>query len=896
MIWKKRLSLFLASLMILSMIQIVPTDVKSASHFENGVSSIKAASTEAPELSPGTPEEVKEAVLENLELSYLEESDTIVLNYQLKDCSYVRIYVNDKLLEEEYTDLQYEYGNVRDGMDYEFRVVPYNAKDEAGEGAGVSCFVPYKQAVVSEADADYNLERKVLIVDWEGESIAYADVYQDDVLIGSHVSDMRLILEIDLVADSKHTYKIVPYNRNDEVGTEKSFVYQVDDYVARIDTFAADYDENAKQIRINWTDTYTEYVEITLNDETLEEKYTGKTYVLNYELQPGATYIIGVAPYNYKNEEGDGEEEDISFGYFDIPEEFSASLVNVPVKDKNGNYTGFASPSVQLTWEAQGRAVYEIYRAEGNDKRGAYNWIANVKADKDGVYTYVDEKAGFLTYYYKIRRKIVSDDYTEQELYTALSDAEKVNAAVPKPNVKACLNEKGQIVLTMDSRREFVSGYEIYRKSGKGSYELLATVTDDEYIDEAVKFGKTYQYRARAYYYNSNTGKKVMGKYSKPSKVKNSINNIEVKAAAVSPDTIRISWTPAANVEKYEVYMKSGMQGDSYVLWKTTNSLSLKRKFKKGGTHYFMIKAYQTSENGKTYFSTAETSVKLGFSAPSGFGATKTSYSRNKKTNALIQEDLLTWNPVYGAGGYYLEVYSEATKKYQRVAKIADKRKTSYTVKNPVTEGSKPLKYRISAYSRGKVKKGEAIEIIPKLGTVKQVTAVKAGSKVKVSWKKVLGAERYQVYRSNGRTMILVGETAALSLMDQGLSAGVPYKYYVQAVNTAWKINGEKSDPVNYMEKQPKVSGLKAVNASGGTVRLSWGESKGAQNYIVYYKTSPRAKYQKLAEVTGKKTTFEHKNLKPGQTCYYQVIATQKNSGGIMTESEGVEVNITISQ
>ena len=59
MIWKKRLSLFLASLMILSMIQIVPTDVKSASHFENGVSSIKAASTEAPELSPGTPEEVK---------------------------------------------------------------------------------------------------------------------------------------------------------------------------------------------------------------------------------------------------------------------------------------------------------------------------------------------------------------------------------------------------------------------------------------------------------------------------------------------------------------------------------------------------------------------------------------------------------------------------------------------------------------------------------------------------------------------------------------------------------------------------------------------------------------------------------------------------------------------
>ena len=237
--------------------------------------------------------------------------------------------------------------------------------------------------------------------------------------------------------------------------------------------------------------------------------------------------------------------------------------MNVDVKDAAGNYTGFTKPLIKLQWEAQKQAVYEVYRAE-KDKKGAYAWIATVRADKEEVYTYIDEKAGFGDYYYKIRRKIVEDDYLEQELYTALSDAEHVRLLVPRPKVKVKLS----------------------------------------------------------------AGKKIYGKYSKAASVKNTIGAIKAEALAVSSDTVKLSWTPAVNADTYEIYGKSGMMGDSYVLLATTKQLSLKYKLKQNTKYFFMIKAYQAKDEKRTYFSSTEVSVQTGFSAPRGLKVTKTTYKR----------------------------------------------------------------------------------------------------------------------------------------------------------------------------------------------------------------------------------------------------------------------------
>ncbi len=885
--YKRGLSLFLAVVMVASMGQMNTAYAAAAAVFEEMEETVFEENDDS--------EESAAASVTNLEAVYQESKDVVTLSYDRSNCVFVRIYVDGKVVEEEYTGTTYDYDELEEGTTYDFTVEPYNADGTAGAAAAVSFTVPYKKAVVDDVDADYNLEKEVLIIDWTGSNIASADVYQDNVLLASKVTGGRLLIEIKLEPLSKHTYRVVPYNEIDEAGTENSFLLEVDDYIARLDSVEILYNETLKQIQMKWGDTYTEYVDIYLNDEVLVEKYREQSYVYNCELQPGATYAVSIVPFNFRNEEGEVTDEDVSVGYFEVPEVPKVSVTSVAEKDASGSLTGFSKPAAKIKWEAQGQAVYEIYRASKN-KKSAYGWLATVKPEKDGTYTYIDETTGIGTYYYKIRRKIVRDQYIAQDLFTALSAGSQVSVSVPKATVKAKLNTTGQIQLTMSASREYVSGYDIYRKCQKGGYQKLASVTEDEYIDTDVEFGQTYYYKVKAYYYEVASGEKNVGKFSNAAKVKNTIGGIEAKAEAISADKVKVTWTSAANAEGYEIYYKSGTQGDSYVLWKTTDALTLTRKVKKSGTYSFMIKAYRITDTGKTYFSSAEVTCKMGFTAPSGLKIKKTSYKMDKTKNILIQKDTLCWNRVYNAGGYYIEVYNSVTKKYTRVAKVKKGSTTSYTVSNQVIPGAKAVKYRISAYAGSTIKKGETIEITPQLGTVGNVKAVKSGSKVKISWKSVVGAERYRVYRSNGRTMLLVGETKKTSVTDKGLSVGASYRYYVQAVNQTLKLTGANSIPVSYGISQGKVSNLTAVNTAAGNVQLAWNAAKNAQSYVIYYKVSPETEYQKIAEISSKNISYIHQKQTVGTTCYYKVTAVQKNSGGIPVESAAVSVKVYINK
>lgn len=748
-------------------------------------------------------------------------------------------------------------------------------------------------AVVTELDVEYNLDRQVLMMDWSGTNIQYVDVYQDGNLIAERNTEGRLVLVTELAEKSEHTYRVVPYNQNGERGTEKSCILKVSDYTAGIDRLTVEYDRTTNRLSVTWIDTYTEYVDIFLNGKTLLEHCSEKGVQFLCDLQPGAVYTISVLPYNFRDEPGEAKEATVSAGSFAAPNDAAGYLVSVPVLDQAGNQTGFSRPQVQLKWNALAGAVYEIYRAK-EDTADAYKWYEDVTAKADGIYTYIDRGAGFGNYYYKIRRKIAADSYIEQELCTALSKAVKISVAVPKPNLRTRLNEDGKIALSMKSSSEFVSGYDIYRKSGKGKFKYLTSVTEDEYMDGEVEFAKTYRYKVKAFYYDMSNGRKTTSSFSNVSKVKNTIGSIQAEVKAVSAKKVKLTWTPAANAEGYEIYFRSGTPGDSYVLWKTTTKKSLKKSVKKNETCYFMVKAYRNKGKSKTYFSSAEVSIKMGFAAPSGFKIKKTAYEQNKTTKEILQNDTLSWNRVFGAKGYYIDVYDAAARTYRREAVITKNTVTSYTVTNPVKAESGPVQYRISAYAGSSIKKGSVIEITPKFGVPDYVRAERYGLKTRVRWISVRGAECYQIYRSNGRTMVFVGETKETSIVDQGLSAGAGYTYYVQAVNRKQNLVSEKGVSAVYAQKQEKVANLAVVNVKTKSVQLTWNESRGAEKYIIYYKTSPKAQYQKLTELSAKSNGYLHKGRRIGSTCYYKVTAVKKNIGGILSESGAVSGKVKI--
>lgn len=898
---RKSVALLLAAVMMLSVMHTMPASAAGQMEDE-ALAEVPAVSSETPSVSPEGPAVTSEgpveeptAVIDNLQKSYQEDEYKLILSYETTDCAYIKIYVNGTEQEDHYTGNTYEYMSETEAASYEFRMIPYNDNDTAGEELTFTYTFPYKKAVVTELDVEYNLDKKVLMMTWSGKNIKNVDVYQDNEKIAEKTAEGRLVLTTTLAESSEHIYRIVPYNRNNEAGTEKIYLLKVSDYTAKINRLTADYNPKTKLLSIEWSDTYGEYADILLNGKVLVQNWTEKEAEIQCNLQPGASYTISILPYNFRDEPGEMRDTVISYGSFDAPADAAAFLVSVPVADKAGDQTGFSKPQVHLKWNALAGAVYEIYRAR-EDSISAYKWFTDVKANADGVCTYVDESAEFGSYFYKIRRKIAVDSYIDQELYTALSKTISIQVAVLKPRLSVKLNETGSIALSMKSSQEFVSGYDIYRKSGKGKFKFLTSVTEDEYMDSEIEFGKTYRYKVKAFYYDMASGKKTTGGFSNVSKVKNTIGSIQAEVTAVSAKKIKLTWTPAANAEGYEIYFRSGTPGDSYALWQTTEKMKLKKNVRKNGTYYFMVKAYRTAGKNKTYFSSAEVSIKMGFAEPTGFKIKKTAYEQNAASQVIFQKDTLSWNRVYGAKGYYIDVYDAGAKKYRRLGTITKGTVTSYTVSNPVTTASRPVKYRISTYAGSNVKKGGIIEITPKFGSPKNVTAERYGTKTRLRWDFVPGAECYQIYRSNGRTMVFIGETTGNSIVDQGLSAGVGYNYYVQAVNRTQKLISEKTISVSYVQNQEKVANLEAVNIDTRNVQITWNESRGAEKYIIYYKSSSKEDYQILAEVSAKINGYLHKKRAIGSTCYYKVTAVKKNSGGILSESGAASTKVKIKK
>ena len=84
------------------------------------------------------------------------------------------------------------------------------------------------------------------------------------------------------------------------------------------------------------------------------------------------------------------------------------------------------------------------------------------------------------------------------------------------------------------------------------------------------------------------------------------------------------------------------------------------------------------------------------------------------------------------------------------------------------------------------------------------------------------------------------------------------------------------------------------MNIGTRSVQITWNESRGAEKYIIYYKTSSKEDYQKLTEVSAKINGYLHKKRTIGSTCYYKVTAVKKNSGGILSESGAVSTKVKI--
>lgn len=852
---------------------------------ETGDSREEETGDSKEEETPEAPQEL----IKNLKATYDDKTNLVTLNWETATEGDLgvkaQIYVNEVLQEDECDRNSYAFEAGVEGITYQIEVIPYKNIEKKGVPLKVSVEVGYHTAILEGVDADYTLENKKLEISWEGSYISMVDIYEDDQLLVSQVKGEKYVVERELAPLSKHVYKVVPYNAINESSTEKTVELDVADLDAKIEEVEAVYDVKTGIMKITWSGSNIAYGVVSINDLQIDGEYKNGVCQVKVPVQSGATYRIDVTPVNKNESEGDLASTVYSLGELDAPIMPTVKETSVPATDSKGNFTGLYKPAAMITIHGEANATYEIYYAKSDSKR-AYSYIGTVKTKEAGIYTYTDTKCGTGFCYYALRKVIKEDDYVQSELSSAMSEADCVEVTIPRAQVSASVARENQITLKMSCNKDIVSGYQIYRRKGKEAYKKIATVSGNTYTDKKLEPSAEYTYKVRAYYYDTKQKTMTYGDMSKTVNIINEMGDIKVTAKILDKNNAQISWNKVAYAKKYEVYYKTGVTGDSYKLLKKTDKTTLSVKVTSGSTYHYMVKACGKLDS-VTKFTQGEVVLETGFVAPTEVKISNTTYKLNK--NVLTQKDTISWQKVYGADGYYIEQFNPVTKKFAPIKNIKKYNENSFTVENTVSDKIVQQSYRVSAYQNGNILIGDTVNVDVKLSNVKDIKVELSGSKANLSWSKVVAAESYNIYRSNGRTKALVGTTKKNSYTDKGLATGITYIYYIQPVNKTLKFASSmsKSEKVRITLNKPK--NLKVKQVSNSRVEITWSKVSNASGYVVYCKKQGGT-YYKLATCKASKNSFTQKYVTVGKKYSYKVVATYDNIGGETVEGKSSDV------
>jgi len=168
-----------------------------------------------------------------------------------------------------------------------------------------------------------------------------------------------------------------------------------------------------------------------------------------------------------------------------------------------------------------------------------------------------------------------------------------------------------------------------------------------------------------------------------------------------------------------------------------------------------------------------------------------------------------------------------------------------------------------------------SFEIVKRLDKpVLTISNDEATGKPKITWKKVINADKYEVYRaaSGKDTYVLIGTTSSLSYTDKTAKASELCYYKVKAVDADFNQASSKLSGFGYSRCDLARPSLSVGNdADSGKPKASWSKVSGADKYYVYRATSKNGTYTKIKTTT--ETSYTDKDAKKSKSYYYKVRA-----------------------
>ena len=314
--------------------------------------------------------------------------------------------------------------------------------------------------------------------------------------------------------------------------------------------------------------------------------------------------------------------------------------------------------------------------------------------------------------------------------------------------------------------------YEIWQRVGtSGSYTQIATVTGTSYTDTSAVGGKTYYYKIRALGSVSAATSAFSSEISKACDYARPTLSVTNVASTGKP---KLTWAKVANAPKYEIWQRVGTSGSYTKIATVTGTSYTDTSAVAGKTYYYKICAAGSYAAATSAFS-SEISKACDFAKPS-LSVTNVASTGKPK---------LSWAKVTGATKYEIWQRVGTSGTYAKIATVTG---TSYTDTSAV--GGKAYYYKIRAASSYEAATSAFSSEISKACDYARptlsVTNVASSGKPKLTWAKVTGATKYEIWRKLGSsgTYTKIATVTGTSYTDTGAVKGKTYYYKICAASS----------------------------------------------------------------------------------------------------------------
>lgn len=362
--------------------------------------------------------------------------------------------------------------------------------------------------------------------------------------------------------------------------------------------------------------------------------------------------------------------------------------------------------------------------------------------------------------------------------------------------------------------------YKVYYKIASDEEWASFDTSDTSCVIPKTESGTLYCVKVQAVSEGNVSG------YDSSEKYMTYIARAEITGLYFNGNSNVLVWNIAGGANKYQIAKKKS--GDkSYTYYTTTSNMFADNSVVKTNTYYYQVRAlYATANNGTAYgvWSPAYSVVTLA----------QTKVSLANKSNGIRAQ----WSAVSGASRYAVYYKTAEDTKWT----TASTTNTYYPILN-VKSGKlcfvqvRPVKGNVS----GTYSKVKAMTFLAR----PVVALSNAEGGVKVSWKTVAGANRYQIAKKKkGASAYSYYYSTGTSYLDSAVSGNTAYLYQVRAVyetensGTAYGEWSPTSSTIRLV--QPAVS---LTNKSNG-MRVEWSKVSGAVKYAVYIKAASASSWQ----------------------------------------------------